>query len=126
MFTDADVLGHHTVQPRETLYCIGRAYGVDPYAIATENGILNPNLIHPGHRLAIPNVPRSLPPGRVCPRQFDGVTPTPVCRWTHTVVHGENLYRISLLYGVSMWAIAEVNGIFNLHYVRVGQVLCIP
>ena len=126
VFTDADILGHHTVQPKETLYCIGRAYGVDPYAIATENGILNPNLIHPGHRLAIPNVPRSLPPGRVCPRQFDGVTPPPACRWYHTVAHGENLYRISLRYGVSMWAIAEVNGIFNLNYVRAGQVLCIP
>jgi LysM repeat protein len=121
------ILGYHTVQPRETLYCIGRAYGVDPYAIATQNGILNPNIIHPGQRLAIPNVPRTLPPGRVCARQFNGGTPTfPTCRWYHTVAPGENLYRISLRYGVSMWAIAEANNILNLHYIRAGQVLCIP
>jgi LysM repeat protein len=121
------ILGYHTVQPGETLYCIGRAYGVDPYAIATQNGILNPNVIHAGQRLAIPNVPRTLPPGRVCTRQFNGGTSTfPTCRWYYTVAPGENLYRISLRYGVSMWAIAEANYILNLHYIRGGEVLCIP
>jgi LysM repeat protein len=120
------ILGYHTVQPTETLFCIGRAYGVDPYAIATQNNILNPSLIQPGQVLAIPNVPRSLPAGRVCPRQFDGDTPPPDCRLYHTVALGENLYRISLRYGVSMWAIAEVNHITNLNYIRAGQVLCIP
>ena len=121
------ILGYHTVRSSETLYCIARAYGVDPYAIATQNGILNPNVIYPGHVLAIPNVPRTLPAGRVCPRQFNGGTPTPpTCRWYHTVIWGENLYRISLRYGVSMWAIAEVNGITNLNLIYAGQVLCIP
>ncbi|RLC67101.1 MAG: hypothetical protein DRI48_03165 [Chloroflexi bacterium] len=119
-----EILGYHTVRRGETLFCIGRAYGVDPYAIARQNSILNPNLIHPGHVLAIPNAPRSLPAGRVCPRQFDGETPA--CRWHHTVAAGENLYRIALRYGVSMWAIAEANHIFNLHYIQAGQVLCIP
>ena len=126
VFTEGEVRGYHVVQPGETLYCIGRAYGVDPYAIARQNGILNPNLIYPGQRLAIPDVPRSLPSGRVCPRQFDGGTPPPPCRWYHTVGPSENLYRISLRYGVSMWAIAEANNILNLHYIRAGQVLCIP
>lgn len=121
----ADILGYHTVQPGETLFCIGRAYGVDPYAIATQNGILNPNLIRAGQVLAIPNVPRSLPAGWVCPRQFNGDTP-PDCRWYHTVAAGENLYRISLRYGVSMWTIAEANDILNLHYIRAGEVFCIP
>ena len=121
------ILGYHTVRSGETLYCIARAYGVDPYAIARQNGILNPNVIRTGQVLVIPNVPRALPSGRVCPRQFDGSTPTPpTCRWHHTVVRGENLYRISLRYGVSMWAIAEVNHITNLNLIFAGQVLCIP
>jgi len=123
----SSILGYHTVQSGETLYCIARAYGVDPYAIATQNGILNPNIIHVGQVLAIPAIYKSLPAGRVCPRQFDGGTPTPpTCRWYHTVVWGENLYRIALRYGVSMWAIAEVNGITNLSLIYAGQVLCIP
>ncbi|HEY72503.1 MAG TPA: LysM peptidoglycan-binding domain-containing protein [Thermoflexia bacterium] len=121
-----DILGYHTVQPGETLYCIGRAYGVDPYAIASQNGILNPNIIHACATLAIPNAPRTLPAGRVCPAQFDDDEPPSACRWHHTVASGENLYRISLHYGVSMWAIAEANNITNLNYIRVGQVLCIP
>ena len=121
------ILGYHTVRPGETLYCIARAYGVDPRAIAVRNGIVNPNLIYVGQVLAIPNAPRLLPSGPVCPRQFGGITPVPAaCRWYHTVRWGENLYRISLRYGVSMWAIAEANHIYNLHYIRAGQVLCIP
>ena len=101
---------------------------MDPYAIATQNSILNPSIIHPGQVLAIPNVPRVLPPGRVCPAQFDvdGGTPPPDCRFYHNVALGENLYRISLRYEVSMWAIAEANNITNLNYIRAGQVLCIP
>lgn len=123
------ILGQHTVQSGENLYCIGRAYGVDPAAIASTNGIVNPNLIYAGMVLDIPNVPKTLPAGRVCPAQFgNGVTPepTPGCRWNHTVAPGDNLYRISLNYGVSMYAIADANGIVNLNLIYVGDVLCIP
>jgi len=120
-----NILGHHTVRSKETLYCIARAYGVDPKAIARQNNILNPSLIYAGARLAIPNAPYTLPPGRVCPRQFGGGT-VPTCRSYHTVTMGENLYRISLRYGASMWAIAEMNHITNLSIIFVGQVLCIP
>lgn len=122
-----DILGEHTVQPGETLYCIARAYGVDPVAIATTNGIVNPNLIYPGTVLAIPDVPKTLPAGRVCPRQFDdGTTPPPECRWYHVVAWGENLYRISIHYGVSMYAIVQANGITNPNLIYAGQTLCIP
>ena len=121
-----EILGYHTVQPGETLFCIGRAYGVDPYAIATQNNILNPNIIRAGQSLAIPNAPHTLPSGRVCPRQFGGTVILPTCRWQHTVVSGENLYRISLHYEVSMYAIAEANHILNLNLIFAGQVLCIP
>jgi hypothetical protein len=79
--------------------------------------------------LAIPNVPRTLPAGPVCQRQIDSPTPEPSpsgCRWSHNVVWGENLYRISLRYGVDMWTIANANGITNVHLIRAGQVLCIP
>jgi LysM repeat protein len=122
----AGILGYHTVQPGETLYCIARAYGVDPTAIASTNGIVSPNLIFPGTVLAIPNVPKTLPAGRTCPRQFGGGTPPSGCRYTHVVQSGENLYRISLQYGVSMYAIAQANNILNLNLIYAGQTLCIP
>jgi LysM repeat protein len=116
----------HIVRQGEWLYCIARAYGVDPQAIAEENGILNPNLIYPGQALTIPDEPGWWLPGTACQRQFDGGTPSPTCRWYHTVALGETLYSISVKYGVSMWAIAEANHILNLNYIRAGQVLCIP
>jgi len=44
----------------------------------------------------------------------------------HTVQPGENLYRISLRYSVSMYAIMQANGISNPNRIYVGQVLRIP
>ena len=45
---------------------------------------------------------------------------------THTVQAGENLFRISLRYGVNMYDVARLNGITNLALIYVGQVLRIP
>ena len=120
------VIGHHTVRSGETIYCIARAYGVSPSGIATQNGITHPSLIRPGQVLAIPAVYASLPAGPTCTRQFTPSTSTCACRSYHTVARGENLYRISLRYGVGMWRIAECNTIYNLNAIRVGCTLCIP
>ena len=55
------------------------------------------------------------------------VPPTPVPGYrTHTVQPGENLFRISLRYGVNMYDVARLNGITNLTLIYVGQVLLIP
>lgn len=45
---------------------------------------------------------------------------------THTVVRGDNLFRIALRYGSTVEAIAAANGITNISLIRVGQVLTIP
>jgi LysM repeat protein len=61
----------HTVRRGEHLYCIGRAYGVDPAAIASANQLLNPSLLYPGQVLTIPMVPWvSIPYGPICEAQF--------------------------------------------------------
>ncbi len=44
----------------------------------------------------------------------------------HLVLPGENLYRISLLYGVSMADIMFANGLTNADYISAGQQLIIP
>ncbi len=44
----------------------------------------------------------------------------------HVVQPGENLFRISLRYGVSMSAIAAANGITNYNLIFAGQQLIIP
>jgi hypothetical protein len=65
------ILGYHTVRPYEWLYCIGRAYRVNPWAIASVNRIYPPYILYPGQVLKIPNVPWfNMPPGATCARQF--------------------------------------------------------
>ena len=46
--------------------------------------------------------------------------------WYHTVAPMENLSKIIRLYGVTVWAIVEANGIRNPDLIYVGQVLLIP
>lgn len=43
----------YTVQSGDTLYSIARRYGIDPRAVARENGITNPNQLRVGQRLKL-------------------------------------------------------------------------
>ncbi|MEA3309812.1 MAG: LysM domain-containing protein, partial [Chloroflexota bacterium] len=92
------VVGTHIVKLGETLYCIGRAYGVDPWAIAAHNAVLDANVIQPGDVLQIPDVPATLPDGPICQRQFEPPSSAAadlpasaecVCAMEHTIVTGE-------------------------------------
>jgi LysM repeat protein len=109
----------HTVKLGETLFSIGRLYNVNPYAIAAANNIPYPYVIYPGQQLTIPTG-GTTPPGPTPP------PPSGQCRYSHTVRPGENLYRISLAYGVPMATIAAANGIVNYNLIYAGQTLCIP
>jgi LysM repeat protein len=83
------VLGLHIVQPGDTLYCIGRAYQVDPIAIAQANSISGYAVIVPGHALLIPATKwTNIPAGPICRPQFavdwnqpsaTSVTAVPLC-----------------------------------------------
>ena len=108
----------HTVKSGETLFSIGRLYNVNPYSIAAANNIPYPYVIYPGQQLTVPT--GTTPPGPTPP------PPSGQCRYTHTVRPGENLYRISLSYGVPMATIASANGIVNYNLIYAGQTLCIP
>ncbi len=67
----AAILGKHTVQRGETLYCIGRGYGVAPLAIARANNLANPAQLRVGQVLDIPDQEwQDVPDGPVCPTQF--------------------------------------------------------
>ncbi len=97
----------------DTLYRISINTAVPMNLIISANGIMYPNWIYAGQYLWIPPYPTTPPP------------PPPAATY-HTVQYGENLYRISLMYGVSMWDIASANGIYNLNWIYAGQVLLIP
>lgn len=123
----------HTVQPGETLFRIALRYNTTVTAIAQLNGIVNTNLIRVGQELVIPGTDGSEEPTPVPPTETpepeptdDAADETPEEPTTYVVRPGDNLYRISLRFGVSMLALSEANGIINVNKIFAGQVLVIP
>jgi LysM repeat protein len=104
----------HVVQRGENLYRIALRYGTTVQALAAANGIVNTGRIYAGQRLVIPG--HSGPPPS---------TP-PASGQTYVVRRGDTLSAIALRYGVSVWSIAQLNGIGNPSLIYVGQVLRIP
>jgi len=136
----ADILGRHVVQPGETLYCLGRGYGVLPSAISSANSLSAFAHLSIGQVLDIPAVPwMRIPAGPVCAPQFVSpyssvtvVTPAPATNTPpasssafYVVQRGDTLWRLGLRYGVTVYSLKVANGLqSNLIYV--GQVLVIP
>jgi len=104
----------HLVRWGETLYSIGRRYGVSYWAIAQANGIANPNRIYAGQRLWVPYRP-PCPPYPPCPGPR-----------VYIVRCGDTLSAIACRFGTSVWAICRANHIWNANYIYVGQRLIIP
>ena len=75
-----------------------------------------------GAALAAP--PPSAPPP-VAPAAPPVPPPPPTNPVYYVVQWGDNLSRIAARYGTTVWAIAQANGIVNINYIRVGQVLLI-
>lgn len=112
---------YHTVQYGEYLSLIAQRYGVSVQAILNANPhITNPNLIYYGTVLFIPSGYHGGYPSQPSPGYGY------YCRTTHYVRYGENLSGIARWYGVSPFAIAEANQIYNLNRIYAGQYLCIP
>jgi LysM repeat protein len=69
-------IGTHRVVSGETLFCIGRAYGVIPSAIAAANGLGSGDRLIAGQVLAIPAARwMSIQSGPVCVAQFQSPYP---------------------------------------------------
>ena len=112
---------YHVVRYGETLSGIAYHYGVSVHAVLQANPyIYNPNLIYAGLTLYIPPATYTPPPAP------PPTNPNPYCRFHHYVTYGQNLINLGYYYGVSPYAIAEANYIYNLNHIYAGQYLCIP
>jgi len=127
--------GVYIVQTGDNLFRIALKFNVTVQAIQTANGLTN-NLIFLGQRLIIPasgqvvtSPPRTTPTppppaggGNTTPPP---ATATPLPSGIYIVQSGDNLFRISLKFGVSVAAISAANGLSN-NLIFVGQRLVIP
>ncbi|NDJ76603.1 MAG: LysM peptidoglycan-binding domain-containing protein [Chloroflexi bacterium] len=111
---------NYTVLRGDTLSAIAARYNSTINTLAQVNNIVNPNLIFPGQVLLVPggSTPSPVPP---TPSPSPPIQPT-----THVVQVGENLFRISLRYNVTINALVRANGIPNPSLIYPGQVLTIP
>ncbi|MEZ4656374.1 MAG: LysM peptidoglycan-binding domain-containing protein [Caldilineaceae bacterium] len=119
----------HYVQRGDSLSAIAVRYGVSMQAIMAANGLANPNHIYVGQRLIIPD---GYGHGGYEHGGYgqDGYGKHQGgyggCANYHYVQYGQTLSAIAAYYGVSAYALAQTNGIYNLNYVYTGQRLCIP
>lgn len=103
----------HVVAPGETLGKIASSYGTTVSALTAANGLANPNLLRIGQLI------------RIGSTSNPGVGASQVITGTHIVSAGESLASIARLYGTTVAAIAEVNGITNTGLIFVGTQLTI-
>jgi LysM repeat protein len=106
----------YIVRPGDTLLAIARRFGTTVAALARANGIVNVNRIDAGQQLVIPGT-SAVPPT---------ATPIPDQPQTYVVRPGDNLYRISLRFGVTMLELVQANNLGNVNLIYAGQVLRIP
>jgi murein DD-endopeptidase MepM/ murein hydrolase activator NlpD len=137
------VVGHG-----DTLEAIAHKYNVPASAILETNGIRSAASIHPGERLVIPRyvggvaeAPRyeqsRYEPPHVAPARTEPVRPMPAARVAaahdgvagtdiHIVQPGESLIGIGRRYGISLAAIAHLNGIQPYTKVNIGDRIKVP
>ena len=114
--TSSTTDGAHVVRSGENLYRIALRYGLTAQSLAAANGITNLNRVFVGQRLTIPGQGSSpaTPSQPAAPSD------------TYIVQRGDTLSRIALRHGVSVWTLAQLNGIQNISFIYVGQTLSIP
>ncbi|MFD1636340.1 LysM peptidoglycan-binding domain-containing protein [Evansella tamaricis] len=147
--TDTNTL-KHTVVSGDTLFSISRRYDTTVSELRTLNN-LTTDILGLGQVLSIPQKTMQ-PPSGTEPEPVPAPEPTapvpdpvpdpvgqqpeptepdlgppavPPATLTHTVVAGENLWRIALLYGTSVSAIKMLNNLTS-DIIRVGQKLEVP
>lgn len=101
--------GTYTVQAGDTLSGIAAKYGTTYEAIASQNGINNPNEIYVGQTLRINGGSAS----------YSGYSN--VSRGGYTVQAGDTLSGIAAQYGLNWQSLAQKNGIAAPYVIYVGQ-----
>lgn len=104
--------GSSTYQLRfgDTLGSVARRFGVSVSALASANGISNPDRVQAGHVLRIPG-PGAAPAASA------------VTAATHVVRQGETLGAIASRHRTTVAALARTNGLADPDRLRVGQTL---
>lgn len=131
----------HTVQPGETLSTIADLYQTDVDTLISLNNLSDANQIYPGQVLVIvasEQTPEAIVEATESPTAAPEATesvnnvamadngyPT-ISTNLHIVQSGETMFKIALMYGLTVQELANANGITDPTVIYVGQQLIIP
>lgn len=116
----------HVVARGDTLYSIAREYEIALDVLNRANGLTNASLIHIGDELTVPGCGAATPqPVLESTTAVDDAT-TACVQQDYVIQPGDNLYRLSLRFGVSLRTLQNTNNISNIHHVVAGEKLVIP
>lgn len=117
----------YTVAEHDTLYSIARRFGVSVDLLAQVNGIRNPGLIRVGAILVIPDpAPLRGPQRAPGPSSVQPAPVRPQAPSAYVVRRGDTLYSLARIFGVTVEALQQANGLASPNQIRAGQVLLIP
>jgi len=112
----------YTVQQGDWLYKIARNCGVAVQALIAANPGINANALKPGQLLNMPGAGPT-PAGGATPTTGTG---TATCTGTHTVITGDNLFRLAYACGLTIEQLAAKNNIAYPYTIYPGQTLVYP
>ena len=115
----------YTVRGGDTLGAIASRYHVSVQQLASWNGIKNVNAIYVGQKIKINGVsaPAAPKPTPAAPKPVVSHPSTATSTTTYKVKSGDTLNVIAQKFKVSVGQIAAWNGIKNVNFISVGQVL---
>ena len=130
----------YIVQPGDDLFRISLRFGVSEAALMAANGLTDPGRIYAGEQLVIPGggtpaatvpvqataVPAAMATPTAPAASAPAAAATSPATGTYVVQPGDTLYRISVKFGVSEYALMALNGILNPNRIAAGQTLQLP
>ena len=109
----------YVVKPGDSMTRIAQIHGVSLVSLLQANGMSKNSIIRPGQKLSIPAGGSSV----ATPSAPSLVVPPGAL--THTVKKGDNLGRISAIYGTTVARIMEWNGLSDPGKIQIGQSLIV-
>ena len=113
----------YVVQPRDNFYRIARRFGVTASAILAANKLANPSILQIGQVLIIPGVSPDGQPNNPAPSPTLSPSQLPGA-FTYVVQLHDNLWRLSVRFGISITRIKQLNGLVA-DIIFIGQTLII-
>ncbi|MBT8472172.1 MAG: M23 family metallopeptidase [Marinicaulis sp.] len=108
-----------TVARGDTVYAIGRRYGVEPKKIIRINNLKAPYTLAVGQKLRLPYGTTVATPAKANPYAYSGAR-------SYTVRKGDTLYSISRASKSPISAIASANSLRQPYELSIGQQLILP